>query len=221
MKHLSLLVLAGVLLLGANGCSYNVGYNPNYISAQPMTLGLAGKSLVVMNAVDASWSYSGKPSSFTGSGTTLTIPLGEITKQVALKVFGAAFKDGADFRTVAGDASAYRLVVSPKLGQFSYAYNQLKNLGFAVTPQVQLDLRVTLTTPDGKTLLDKTYPSGLTDGDSFMVSGQPSEKVNQILHQVLFKLMTDAAVEAKGLLDSNHAHWSPPSVSLRYATNPV
>jgi hypothetical protein len=195
----NLLLIAGGLLLA--GCTFNGGYNPSYVSAQPMALGIAGKSLVVLETGDANWTYSGKPTSFTGSATKLTLPLGEITRQVALKVFGAAFRDGADSRNTAVDIAGYRLVVKPKIARFSYAYNQLKNFGFAVTPQVELDLHVALVSPDGKTLLDKNYASGLSEGDTYVLSGQPAEKVNQILHQTLFRLMTDAALDAKKVLE--------------------
>ncbi len=78
----------------------------------------------------------------------------------------AAFKDGADFRNTAGDAAGYRLIVKPKVTRFTYAYNQLKNLGFAITPQAELDLHVTLVSPDGRTQLDKNYASGRTEGDT-------------------------------------------------------
>lgn len=197
-KNLTFLILAGSLLLA--GCSFNAGYNPSYLPTQPMAMGIAGKSLVVIDAADASWSYTGKPTSFTGGATSLTVPLGEISRQVALKVFGAAFKEGADFRNEVGDASAYRLVVKPKVTRFSYAYSQLENLGFAITPKVDLELHVLLISPGGQTLLDKNYPSGLTSGDTYVLSGQPAEKVNQILHLTLFKLMTLAAEDAKRAL---------------------
>jgi len=193
------LFIATSLLLA--GCSFNAGYNPSYLPAQPMALGISGRSLVVIDTPDANWVYTGNPTSFTGGGSTLTLPLGEITRQVALKVFGGAFKDGVDFRNVVGDASGYRIVVKPKINRFTYAYNQLKNLGFAITPQVDLELHVVLVSPDGRTLLDRNYPSGLTSGDTYVVSGQPAEKVNQILHQTLFKLMTDAAQDAKLALE--------------------
>ena len=192
-----LLALAALLL---SGCTFNAGYNPAYLPVEAMKLGIAGKSLVVLSDVDAQWTFSGKPTSFTGGGTTLNLPLGEITKEVALRVFGAAFKDGADFRTSAENATGYRLIVRPKVNKFSYAYSQLKNLGFAITPVVDLDLHVVLLSPEGKTLLDKVYYSGPTEGANYVLSGQPQEKINQILHQTLFKYMTDAALDAKKAL---------------------
>ncbi len=201
MKKTVRLIVLTALALFWGGCAFNAGYNPSYISSQPMALGASGKALLVMDSADANWVFSGGPTSLTGAGTTLTAPLGEITKQIALKVFGAAFKDGVDFRDAVGDASSYRLVVRPKLATFTYAYNQLKNLGFAITPQATLQLRVTLLSPGGKTLLEKTYSSGTVDGDTYVLSGQPAEKVNQLLHQVLFKMMTDAAMDAKLALE--------------------
>jgi hypothetical protein len=199
MRIINSLSLVATLLLA--GCTFNAGYNPSYLPTQPLSLGIAGKSLVVLETGDANWTYTGNPTSFTGGGTRLTLPLGEITRQIALKVFGAAFKDGADFRNAAGDAAGYRLIVKPKVARFTYAYNQLKNLGFAITPQVELDLHVTLVSPDGRTLLDKNYASGLAEGGTYVVSGQPAEEVNQIVHLTLFKLMTDSVLDAKKVLE--------------------
>lgn len=199
MNSLRLLLLSFALLL-LSGCAFNAGYNPSYLPKESVRLGLEGKSLVVISEVDAQWQFSGKPTSFTGSGTTLTVPLGEITKQVALKVFGAAFTGGADFRHDALGAEGYRLIIKPKISKFSYEYNQLKNLGFAITPIVDVELSVELLAPDGTMLLTKTYGTGPTEGSTYAISGQPAEKINQILHLHLFKLMTDAAQDAKTTL---------------------
>lgn len=195
MKQSIVPLLALAFLLG--GCAFNAGYNPTYFPPKAVTLGIKGKGLVVISESDASWSYSGSPKSFTGGGTTLTLPLGEITKQAALIVFGAAFADGVDYRTTPGDTAPYRMVIKPRVAQMQYAYNQLKNLGFAVTPQVEMDLSVTLTDGSGKVLLEQVFKSGLLDGDSYFVSGQPAEKVNKLVHVALFRLMSDAAAEAK------------------------
>ena len=192
--------LAPVLILFLAGCTFNAGYNPAYLPNEPMKMGINGKSLVVVSEADAQWVFSGSPTSFTGGGTTLKLPLGEITKQVALKVFGAAFKDGADFAGNADNNKGYRLIVRPKVNKFTYAYNQLKNLGFAITPTVEIELHIVLLSPDGKSLLDKTYNGGPTEGSSYVLSGQPQERINQILHQTLFKYMTDAAQDAKQAL---------------------
>jgi hypothetical protein len=190
-------------VLGLTGCAFKAGFNPAYLPNQPMALGIPGKGLVVIASPDDTWVVSSHPTSLTGSATSLTVPLGAISHQIALRVFGAAFKDGVDFRNEAGNVEGYRLVIKPKVAKFTYAYNQLKNLGFAITPQIDLELHVQLIAPDGRSLLEKTYASGIVDGDTYVISGQPSEKVNQLLHLTLFKLMTDAAIEAKDLLKTN------------------
>lgn len=200
MKRIILFLAAVSLSLFFTGCTTMVGYNPTYLPQDAAKLNLPGKSLVVMTDADAQWVYSGSPSTFTASATTLNIPMGEITKQVALRVFGAAFQEGADFRNSTTGSQGYRLVVEPKVASFTYAYKQLHNLGFAITPTVTVDLRVKLTAPDGQVLLERTYVSGPVEGASYALSGAPQEKINQLLHQTLFKLMTDAALEVRGKL---------------------
>jgi hypothetical protein len=198
-KYYLIPIIAGLALL-ISGCTSVVGYNPSYLSVDAPRLNLAGKSLVVMSDNDAQWVYAGKPTSFTGGASTMTVPMGEITKQVAIRVFGAAFRDGADFRNRTGDVSGYRLIVQPKVGSFTYAYNQLKNFGFAITPTITMELRVQLSSADGRMLLEKTYSSGPTEGAAYAISGSPAEKINQLAHQTLFKLMTNAAEDARSAM---------------------
>ncbi len=197
--YINLAIAFAVLLVA--GCSYQGGFNPAYLPAQPMALNVTGKGLVVLTVQEAQRSYVKKPSSFTGGGTTLTLPLGEITKQVALKVFGATFIEGVDFRNESREAVGYRVVIRPRVVNLTYAYNQLKNAGFAITPQASVELEVILQHPDGGALTVKTYESGLVDGDTYVISGQPAEKINQLVHLTLFKLMTEAAKEVKTMLD--------------------
>ncbi len=192
-----------IVLLCLTGCSFKGGYNPSYLPNQPLPLNVAGKGLVVISVDEERRSFSEKPTSFTGSATTLTLPLGEISKQIALKVFGAAFSEGVDFRNEAGDTKGYRVVVKPRVANLSYAYNQLKNLGFALTPHTTVELEIRAVAPDGREILTKTYQSGLVDGDTYVVSGQPHEKVNKLIHLTIFKLMSDAAKELKSSMEAD------------------
>jgi hypothetical protein len=194
--HFALLIAAFLV----TGCAFNVGFNPAYLPGEAQTLEIPGKGLVVIDATDDNWISSEHPTSFTGSATTLAIPIGTISREVAMRVFGAAFKEGADFRNVAGDTSGYQLVVMPKVTKFTYAYNSLQNLGFAITPQVDIGMHVTLTAPDGHLLLDKVYASGLVNGNTYVMSGQPAEMVNKLVHITLFNLMTSAAKDAKQIM---------------------
>jgi len=93
------------------------------------------------------------------------------------------------------EPSPYKLMVNPRVQHFEYAYNQLKNLGFAITPEVKIDLDVTFYDQSGNEMLKKTYDSGIRSGSSYMVSGAPSEKINQAIHETLYDLLDQAAKE--------------------------
>jgi hypothetical protein len=189
-------ILAAILA----GCAFKGGYDPSYLPSSAMKLGIPGKALVVLEVSEEQRTYKDNPTSFTGSATTLELPLGEITKQISLQVFGAAFTDGADFRNEAVPGSDYRLIVKPRVSRLDYYYNQLKNLGFAITPQLEMELTVVMLNGDGTMLLENTYISGRSEGDTYVVSGSPDEKVNKLIHLTLFKLMTDAAVDVQKAL---------------------
>ena len=192
-------IMALTLLI--TGCAYNVGFTSSYLPPTSLVGKLDGKALIFMTTDQEQWVYSGHPTSFTGGGTTLSIPLGNITKQVALIVFSRYFEE-VDSGSKMDAASQYQIVVNPNVQHFEYAYSQLKHLGFAITPAVALDLQVTWFDATGKQLLQKTYSSGKQEGETYMVSGSPGEKVNQVLHKALADLMTQAAEETVKLVAS-------------------
>lgn len=196
-KSLALISLA-VFFLGA--CSYNAGFNSTYLPPKGITTKINERILIVMSEQEQEWVYSGNPTSFTGGGTTLTMPLGNITKQIAIEVFSRHF-EGADSAPQLPSVSTYRIAVNPRVSHFEYAYNQLKNLGFAITPEINLNLDVKLFDATGRQIMAKTYSSGLRSGESYMVSGSPAEKINQALHRALFELMEDAAADTVAQLN--------------------
>ena len=67
-----------------------------------------------------------------------------------------------------------------------------------------VDLDVKLFDSAGEQLMQKTYVSGEREGDSYMMSGSPNEKINKILHETLFDQMSQAAADARSIL------YSPP-----------
>lgn len=201
MKVFKPLALMGIAVLFLGACSYNAGFNSTYLPPEGITTKINERVLIVMSEQEQEWVYSGNPTSFTGGATTLTIPLGNITKQIAIEVFSRHFR-GTESATQLPDDSTYRIAVNPRVSHFDYAYNQLKNLGFAITPEIQLDLNVKMFDGLGKQVMEKTYSSGLRSGESYMVSGSPAEKINQTLHRALFELMEDAAVDAVAELNS-------------------
>jgi len=195
------LIFAGGLFLALllGGCSFKAGYNSTYLPPEGVIAKVDEPILIVMTKDEQEWVYSGHPTSFTGGATTLTIPLGNITKQIALEVFSRRFKSAELAHELPAD-SEFRLALNPRIKHFEYAYNQLKNLGFAITPEVQLDLTVKLLNSAGKHAFEKTYSSGLRSGSSYMISGSPHEKINATIHKTLFELMELAAKDTEGYL---------------------
>ncbi len=204
MQQIRLLITIAILAI-LTGCAQVATYNPSYtgetLSVQKQ---LPGKALIYLNKEDAEYSYKGNPTSLTGAATTLTVPLGEITYRIAKDVFGNLFEKGADHATNLNQVEDYEIVVEPKSVNYSYAYNQLKNVGFAITPQVNMTLNVKAVTASGETLMDKDYQSGVVDGKSYMISGSPGDKVGQATHEAVTQLMNAAAQDIYNLLLGKH-----------------
>ena len=197
------LLFAGLILAALlGGCAQTATYNAAYITppATPAAAKLAGKALVytVKAADDTVW--SGKPTSFTGSGTTLAIPLGVIAREIAAVVFGDAFRDGAAKANALPAAGAYRVIIQPKVSAFSYEYNQLKNAGFAITPTAVLTLEVALLDASGKTVNQRRYDSGTVETPAYFISGAPGEEIGKATHKALFDLMLRAAADVREVL---------------------
>jgi hypothetical protein len=135
MNRLYRLLAAAASAVALAGCASTGGYNPSYLAAarRAPVLHSDGRVLVVTRPQDETTVYTGRPTSFTGSATTLTLPLGAIVKEAALAAFAATFKSGADAAPEVRDPARYVVIVAPRLSGFAYEYNPLTNVGF-VTP---------------------------------------------------------------------------------------
>ena len=194
----SLLVSSVILLL--SGCAYQAGYNPTYIPDEEPDYISADEVLLVMADEDEEFIYTGSPSSFTGGGTTLSIPLGAITREVAEEILEDRFSGRVGFANDFLHGEGYRLALKPRVQRFDYKYNSLKNLGFAITPEVEIDLRVTILDSTGQRIFDEVYQSGRVSGDTYFVSGSPSEKVNETLHRALYDLFEESFADARPIV---------------------
>jgi hypothetical protein len=192
-ERTSILVLAAALLLG--GCSMATGYRPDYVQPRAVAAEerIQGKALLVTSTEEDQYVFSGHPTSFTGSASTLSVPLGFMTRQIAETVFGEVCTEGVDHAAAA--ASGYAVIVRPKVTLFEFGYPQLKNLGFAITPEARVDLNVKLLGSDGQPLLDKDYSTGTREGKSYMLSGSPQERTSKLAHQGIYDLMREAAAD--------------------------
>jgi hypothetical protein len=186
---------AAVAALWFAGCAMTSSYNQGYLSAarRPAAVQADGKVLVITTAQDDGYTYTGNPTSFTGSATTLTMPLGSIVRETAVAAFADTFKGGADASREAKDPARYVVIVAPKLVSFSYEYNQLKNAGFAITPTAVVTVDVRVLDEKGATLWQRSYASGPVEGPAYMLNTSPQEEVSKVTHKALYDLFSNAA----------------------------
>jgi hypothetical protein len=200
--------------------SHTTRFNPAWLDSPPPMEAerVDGRVLVLTSALDDIWIYSGHPSSLRGAETTLQVPIGEIAREAAVKAFGDLFRGGVDrsnFGAVGrlGGLESYRVVVAPRAVAFDYKYNELKNLGFAMTPQAGVQVHISLLDARGKPTWQRTYASGMEDGRTYwwwpLIAFDAAERVAEAAHRALLKVMRQAAADVKAVLDAP----SPPAAA--------
>lgn len=199
-RVLMVIALAPPLFIG--GCAYTANYNPAYLAAarRPVTQTFDGKALILTSVQDDKYVFTGSPTSFTGGGTSLTIPIGQILKESAVAAFVDTFKDGAEAKNLdigspigVGESSKYVAIVTPKLVSYSYEYNQAKNLGFAITPTAVVVSDIRIVDQQGNTRFQKQYESGPVEGSAYMINMSPHEEISKVTHQAFYEIFSRAA----------------------------
>jgi hypothetical protein len=187
--------VTAVMVLLLCGCAASMAYRADYVPDKPLadTDRIMGRVLVYTTQSDDDRLITAGATSFTGGGLKLTTPIGMMTREIALKVFSKAASDGADASHDLSNAGRYITILRPEAQDFTHGFPQLKNLGFAITPEVRVTMRVSLLDSTGKDLLEKDYDSGVVSGSSYMFSGKPVERVNKLAHEVIYDLMRRAA----------------------------
>ena len=190
-----------VLFLGS--CAYSGSYNSSFVPQSipyPDSQKISGKGLVFMEVADEAYIFEGRPTSFTGGGTSLKLPLGVYAKQIALKVFSGLFTEGVRFSNNIEDSGDYLLTISPKVTNFSYAYDAASSLGFAVTPEAKISMQILVYDRNSKKVFEKTYNPDKLKGDSYMFSTNPDEKVNQAAHRLISDIFEKSLNDIKNTL---------------------
>jgi len=110
------------------GCTFATNYNQTYVPNEKVQKfePVSGKVFIYTDKSDDNYVFSGKPTSLLGAVHTLTIPLGAMTTGIAGTVFGRMFTDGFDSSNSLENISQYRVVIKPKVSNFTYEYNGLK-----------------------------------------------------------------------------------------------
>lgn len=195
MNRIPRSMVVAALVVTAGGCSFQGSVNATYFQyvAHNYDKKATGMGAVEMPRSVQDEVFVGKPTSFTGGGTTLSLPLGSITREAASLAFKDVFSRGARVVESAQGQADLAAVVRPKVIQFSYEYNQLKNAGFAITPTAVISLSVTLVDPAGKTIWERKFDSGNFEGQTYVLSGSPGEEISKTTHQAMMKIMQDAA----------------------------
>ena len=195
------------ILLVITSCTTSLNYNPSYQGSINPIPGpqLPGRAVILTTEVDDNYVFEGNPTSFTGGASSIRIPLGLITKEIAQNTFERMFRGGVIQTRDAGLISDYSVAITPVVRNFSYAYNQLRNVGMLVTPQVDLSISVDILDTEGNILRSNTFVSGTKEGDSYFMSGNPGERINQLAHEVVTELLNQAASDVYFLLSNRES----------------
>jgi hypothetical protein len=195
MKTIRTLLAACAAAITLCGCAASMAYRSDYVPDKPVADGdrINGRVLVYTTEGDDDRLVTAGATSFTGGGLKLTTPIGIMSREIALKVFSKVASDGAETSHDLRDASRYTVVLRPQAQDFSHGFPQLKNLGFAITPEVRVTLRMSLLDATGREVYEKDYDSGVVSGSSYMISGKPVERVNKLAHETMYDLMRRAA----------------------------
>lgn len=192
-----------VLAIFLGSCAYSGSYNPSFVPqsiSYPDSQKISGSGLIYMDVVDESYVFEGRPTSFTGGATSLKLPLGNYAKQIGLSIFSELFTDGVRFSNDLKDSNNYLLTISPKVTSFSYAYDSASSLGFAITPEAKISMQISVYDQDAKKVFEKTYYPEKLEGDSYMFSANPDEKVNQAAHRLITNIFEQSLTDIKNTL---------------------
>ncbi len=208
MSNVSIRRCAGAALLCLLGaCSYEVGFQPGYLPEEKPQFIADAKVLIVMPLEQQAFVYSGPPDSKTGDFTTLTVPLGAIVKDIAEDVFTECFSEGVEIATERPSDGDYVVAIEGDIPDFVYRYTKIIEQGFDegdqdswIVPEVDISFNARAYDRGGKLILEKTYDSGVTAGESYRVTSKPSERINETLHETLHALMVQLAEDVKPLL---------------------
>jgi len=209
---LGLVVVVASILTGC----HTVAYNPSYIRpvAQTVAPRYPGKLLILTAPADDHLVFQGHPQSLTACMWSLHVPFGEIAKKASGEIYGHLFQSGYEFGSVA-DSHRFTVTIHPQIDDFAWRMNQLKNAGFAITPQIKMTLNLELLAADKSVLLRRQYESGWVDGNSYLINFSPFDSVGLLIHKTLANLMVDSIRDLDGVL---HTSTSPEPLPRSFST---
>lgn len=195
------------------GCTTHV-FKPDYLSEVDPRFLAEDKIVVLMHDHDQEYVFRGRPMSQLGETITLEMPIGSILREVTANVFRSHFMYGVVFTDQLAPELSYTVAIEPEVLDFSYRYDRrieedILDLGSEggglapvsiITPSIEFELVVAVHDSAGNVLLEKSYPSGIVEGESYIVTSRPHERINATFHRVLQDLMLEVAEDIRPLL---------------------
>lgn len=208
-----------VFAVSGGGCAYHVAFNPTHVppTAALGSVKIPGKALLYTEASDDAFIYRDRPSSLTGGGSTLVMPLGAITRDVAAQVFGSVFSSGCDRGSSFPAAPGYAAILRPRVLAFDYRYNSLRNWTMAMTPQIKMTMEVTLYDESGASYATRRYDTDWYNGRTVLDTLQPAELINVITHEKIAQLLMTAAGDLQPAMASRAVKQPVPAQPLQPA----
>jgi hypothetical protein len=167
----------------------------------------ARRRLRLRSRLQPEFLYEGPPDSRVGDFTTMTIPLGAIIREIANDVFSSCFGRGVIFAASRDVDAEYVLALEGDLDNFLYRYTEIVDSGFSeedpdvwIVPEVEIAFGARIFDSRGNQVLDRTYSSGVVEGERYIVTARPAERINQILHDTLHSLIIQVANDIYPLL---------------------
>lgn len=195
------------MLLALGGCTYEVGFQPDYVPPERPPYIAQGKILVVVPKNQEDFVYEGGPASRVGDFTKMSIPIGQIFRDISDEVFSSCFSQGVVFANDRSSEDDYVIAVEANLQSFLYRYGEVIDTGFSdeqadtwIVPQVEIALDVSAYNARDELLLRDTYESGIVAGEGYRTATRPAERVNETLHATLHRLMLRVADDLRPLL---------------------
>jgi hypothetical protein len=201
----SLRLAAGIAIsMAVSGCSASIGYRPDYVPDREVIANeaITGRVLVYTTRTDDERLITTGGTNFNQRDFKLTMPIGIMTREIGVKVFSKVATEGAAAANDLTDAARFALVVKPENKGFKYGLPTLKNLGFATSPEIQVEMKVSVIDASGKTVFEKDYASEVVEGKTSMMNTQPYELINKLAHETIYDLMRRAAADI-GLYQSS------------------
>ena len=197
----------GAAYVSLAACTFQTQYEAAYVPDEAPTYIAYGKMVIVMPEDQRNFTYEGPPQSEVGNFTTLTVPIGEIVQSIADQVFTTCFASGVEFVDAIDYDDDFVVALSGDMRDFVYRYQRVIDQGFTdedtqvwITPEVEISFNVRASDHTGRTILDKTYESGVSQGESYQVTSRPAERISQTLHATLHALMLEVAADLRPLL---------------------